>query len=149
MFSALLGWIQGAVREMWSLVEGGNASSAMQWVLDHWGLLLAGISLAGVTIDLVVYLLRWQPWRVWRSFLAGFRREKEQDEPAKFRKWVYADGSTRIEPVTEDEDDPIGSAVRRARRAPSVSDPDAGYNKPYYPPQWQKDHDDEPTKGIH
>lgn len=105
LFSVLLGWVQNAVAWLWQLAGREDAGSFMGWVLDHWLMLAVLLCAAGVVIDFVVYLLRWQPWRVWRSFwgrlLSGDEEEAAEpvaeEAPVVPRQWVYADGSTAIE----------------------------------------------------
>lgn len=157
LFSALLGWFQGAVAWLWRLIASADAGAWMTWVLDNWLALLILLCLAGLAVDGVVYLLRWQPYRVWRSFLGRFSADEEdaeegQDEP-EIRHWAYAEGApeprkhVRPEhsPGEEHLDAPIRSVKRvipaRQRRAERADGFDTGrwedaYNAPYYPPQW-------------
>ena len=68
LFSVLLGWVQSAVSWLWQLVGADGASGLMGWVLDNWLLLTIALCLVGVAVDVVIYLIRWQPYRVWRFF---------------------------------------------------------------------------------
>jgi hypothetical protein len=137
--------------------------------LDNWLLLVILLCLGGVLVDLVVYLLRWQPYRVWRSFLRRIRGLDRDDwtdeEEGPRRRLIYADGT--VEDVTElpvepQEPTPVQPApvrpVRRltpARRVipdgsgeyiiPPFSDGGDAYHQPYYPPQWRPG--DQPPQG--
>lgn len=104
LFSVLLGWVQSAVSWLWKLCGTEDAGSLMSWVLDNWVLLLILLCVCGVAIDLIVYLIRWQPYRVWHSFwnrMMGRAKEEEApqsaSQPLQARHWVYADGSTAVE----------------------------------------------------
>ena len=99
------------------LVEGttvaGYGGGALSWISGHWLLLAAVILIGGTVIDLAVYLFRWRPDIVWRSYFRRLRGEGveavpygETPEPERVsRKWLYADGTT--EDVTDwVEDEP-------------------------------------------
>lgn len=148
LFSMLLGWVQSAAQWLWQKVSGADAGAMMQWVLDNWLALLVLLCLGGMLIDLVVYLFRWQPYRVWRSFFARLTGSREEDSApvsSGYRQWVYADGSTRLEEIPQEErqeeNDHLDAPIRPVRRA-VPSQPDNAYNQPVYPPQWS-------GKGLH
>lgn len=121
LFSILLGWVQNAVSWLWQLAGSDGAGGMMAWVLDHWLLLVILLCAAGVVIDLVVYLIRWQPYRVWRSFwqrVSGKDEEELEAEDAlpqvvESRRWLYADGSTEVETPQEQSQPEVhpGTAV--------------------------------------
>ena len=82
LFQTLMGWIRTLSLDVWSTISSPEGTTFLGWIGAHWkGLvadaLLFSLSVAvGLTpemIDLAVYLMRWQPIRVWRSF---FRRRK-------------------------------------------------------------------------
>ncbi len=134
LFSVLLGWVQGAAAWLWQLMSSDGAGGFMGWVLDNWLLLVILLCAAGLMIDLVIYLLRWQPYRVWRSFWQQLDEEDEEEglpeQPAdtgEIRQWVYADGTTAMEtgpapeiapaPVQQELPDmQLKTPVRPARR---------------------------------
>ena len=151
LFSVLLGWVQSAVSWVWRLFSSEGAGGLMGWVLDNWLALVIVLCAAGVVIDLVVYLFRWQPYRVWRSFWRGDEEPgmeaaepQEDKQPTEERQWVFADGSMSVEapapqeaaiaPVhdmyTPETDVQLKAPVRpvrrvipaRRRRAPDGSD---------------------------
>lgn len=111
LFSVLLGWIQSAVSWLWQLMSSEKTGGLMSWVLENWFLLTILLCAVGLAVDLIVYLLRWQPYRVWRSFwqrMSGRERETENagmaenGEPVpELRKWLYADGSMVVEEAPE------------------------------------------------
>lgn len=161
LFSVLLGWIQGTVSWLWNLIASADAGAWMGWVLDNWLVLVILLCLAGLAVDLVVYLLRWQPYRVWRSFLGrvtgrdedeGDEADGEAAEPAANRRWAFATGEVanrRTARRSSLADDHLGAPIRpvkrvipaRQRRAERADGFDTGrredaYNEPYYPPQW-------------
>lgn len=113
LFSVLLGWVKSAISWLWQLIGSEDVGGFMGWVLDGWNWLTVVIVLcaAGVLLDLVIYLIRWQPYRVWRSFLR--RNEPEEDEAGwtepevlEERRWLYADGSVTVEPLVQPVEQP-------------------------------------------
>ncbi|MBQ3484611.1 MAG: hypothetical protein IJA77_03795 [Clostridia bacterium] len=163
LFSALLGWVHGVVAWLWKLVTSDGAGAFVKWISSNWLLLVILLCAAGIIVDLVVYLIRWQPYRVWASFGSRFSAPEEietEDEAHTPRKWIYADGSTAMEEAPPQPqqpvltDDHLQAPVRpvkrvtpaRRRRISEDSDeyilPEIGgsgqaYHQPYYPPQWQ------------
>ena len=81
LFKIILGWFQGAVAAVWSAFTSDHGNSLFNWIGKNW-LLIAGIlCLTGLAADLCVYILRWKPFRVWKSFFHR-RREPEEDGQA-------------------------------------------------------------------
>lgn len=80
LFNGLFGWVQSAVRSLWNIFTGDPKHSFLAWVGDHWILLAVLLCAAGLICDLGVYLLRWQPFRVWRSYWERRRGRKEEPE---------------------------------------------------------------------
>ena len=40
----------------------------LKWIGQHWIVLAAILCIIGLVVDLSVYIIRWKPFRVWRSF---------------------------------------------------------------------------------
>lgn len=149
LFRMLLGWVQTAVSWLWNLATSADVSAWLQWLLDNWLTLVIILCMGGVLVDFVVYLIRWQPYRVWRRFLARVsgrtRREAEDaaQQPVMQRKWVFADGSTEVEEIPQDgihsrpAMEALDVPIRPTRRALRYESPEQSYNQPVYPPQWR------------
>lgn len=154
LFSVLLGWVQTAASWLWALVTNSDVNQGLHWLLEHWLQLVLALCIGGLVIDFIVYLLRWQPYRVWASFL---RRRKareeaepeEQPQPMFQRRWVYADGSVQVEDVREPIAEPaapeqqLEEPIRPRRRVARRATLEQSYNQPVYPPQWRHDHQGE------
>lgn len=69
IFQTMLGWIRSLGAEIWQTASGQEGETFFQWIGAHWKGLAAGLCLAGLILDLIVYLFRWQPYRAWRGFL--------------------------------------------------------------------------------
>lgn len=162
LFSVLLGWLRNIASWLWQLVTSADAGAWMGWVLENWVPLTVLLCLGGLLVDLLVYLIRWQPYRVWRSF---FRRDREDngDEPeetedaAPVRQWLYADGTvvtgaaaavpgsgeTEEEPHLDAPLKPVRRVYpakrRRASGGASAAAPGGeheAYHRPVYPAGW-------------
>ncbi len=75
VIEGLLGWLTGIARSLWGLFTGTGSGGLPGWFSAHWKGLLIALCVLGVALDLLVYLLRWKPYRVWDSF---FRRRTEK-----------------------------------------------------------------------
>lgn len=149
LFSMLLGWVQTAAAWVWGLITNADTSAWLRWLVDNWLPLTLALCVGGVVVDFVVYLIRWQPYRMWGRFL----RRKEQPEaeplpvstPVYQRKWIYADGSTEVEdvrvpqPESSAEEEQLAAPIRPVRRMARRASPEQAYNQPVYPPQWHRD----------
>lgn len=119
LFTLLLGWLQGIVSAIWSAFTSQNGSSMLKWIGQHWIVLAAILCIIGLVVDLSVYIIRWKPFRVWRSF---FNKKDSENEPE------YTDSKTvrpvfrREEPVhmkQGENDEPVFR-----KRADRESEPD-------------------------
>lgn len=150
LFKMLLGWVQTAASWLWNAITNPGGESPLQWLTDNWLTLVILLCAAGVLIDLVVYIFRWQPYRVWRRILQRLKRKDEPEEeperpPLAFqRKWLYADGSTAVEDIHEEPREPmvpvndqLDAPIRPRRRVARHMPEENAYNQPVYPPQWQ------------
>jgi len=80
LFSLLLGWLQSVVSFLWAALSGNRGSAALSWLYEHWLLLAVLLCVFGGTADLIVYLIRWRPIQVWRSFFRRMRMRKSEPE---------------------------------------------------------------------
>ena len=86
LFTILLGWLRGAVSAVWTAFTSEKGNGFLNWIGDHWILLAVILCVIGLAADLCVYLLRWKPYMVWKSFLSRSRdADEETDEPEEKR----------------------------------------------------------------
>lgn len=104
IFSVMLGWIQNTVAWIWNTAGSQDGGGVIGWIGRNWLGLAIVLCVVGVAMDLIIHLLRWQPYKVWASFLR--RVTGRQDEPEEQRdsarlqrQWVYADGTTEYDEV--------------------------------------------------
>lgn len=143
LFQLLLGWVQRAISALWAMIVSPTEGGGLAWLLEHWLVLLVLLCAVGTLIDFAVYLLRWQPYRVWRAFLHGGHTRHadhpaEEDDPRYQRRWVYADGTTTLEdlrlpPVEQDEQ--LELPIRPVHRVPRQSSAEHAYYQPVFPKQ--------------
>lgn len=165
LFSVLLGWVQSATAWLWSLITSDGAGGLMGWVLDNWLLLAVALCLLGLIVDGIVYLLRWQPYRVWRSFLGRSGEETLPETPPAVEEeplqWVYANGEIAPDPVEQEalyasqpqcapqERQPrVIPARRRTQPETAQGSGPSGYYQPCYPPQWRGKHERQTDGGT-
>ena len=80
LFTIMLGWIQAAASAIWSAFTTENGGSFLQWIGRNWFILAVILCVIGMVIDFGIYLLRWRPVRVWKSFFRRLRHGKEEAE---------------------------------------------------------------------
>jgi hypothetical protein len=101
LFTIMLGWIQTAASTIWSAFTTENGGSFLQWVGKHWIVLAVVLCAIGLIVDLGVYLARWRPLAVWRSFFQRLRhKDDEPEEPIPARE-TYASSGNPSEPYQE------------------------------------------------
>ena len=79
LFTVMLGWFQSVVSTLWSAFTSEKGGSFIKWIGNHWLILAAVLCLFGLAIDLVVYVLRWRPFRVWKSFFLRSQKGTEDE----------------------------------------------------------------------
>ena len=81
LFTIMLGWLQSAAAAIWSALTTENGSSFLQWIGRNWLILTAVLCAIGLVADFGIYLVRWRPMRVWKSFFSSIRRSGSGEEP--------------------------------------------------------------------
>lgn len=81
-FQTLVGWIRTLAAEIWTTASSPQTTTILSWIGRNWKPLAVLLCAVGLVVDLLVYLFRWQPFRVWRSFFRRLRNRRERvDEP--------------------------------------------------------------------
>lgn len=65
LFNFLLGWIRGTAQWLWNMVTSDSHGGLLGWAMRNWLPLVILLCIFGVVMDFLVYLIRWQPYRVW------------------------------------------------------------------------------------
>ena len=78
IFQTLLGWVRTLTAEIWHMAT-TKSDTILGWIGSNWLGAAMVLCAVGVAVDLTVYLFRWQPYRVWKSFFARIRHREEED----------------------------------------------------------------------
>ncbi|MDD2561489.1 MAG: hypothetical protein PHP07_01265 [Eubacteriales bacterium] len=78
LFNLLLGWTRGLFNNIWNLVN--NHSAGISGFLERfWLPIILIILLAGTAADYLVWIIRWRPHYVWRSWFMRQERKKRMN----------------------------------------------------------------------
>jgi len=64
LLELILSWMRGIISDVWTMLS-GDTGSIFSWLGRHWLSLACILIIGGITADLVFYILRWHPQRVW------------------------------------------------------------------------------------
>ena len=81
LFRGTLGWMRVLCAQIWASADSPEEGTLLIWIGENWKVLALGLCAIGLVIDLIVYLFRWQPYRVWHSF---FHRKERLEEEKQF-----------------------------------------------------------------
>ena len=76
VFTLMIGWFQTVVSLIWSGLTDKNGGNVFTWIGNHWIVIVLVLCAVGTIIDLSVYIARWKPIDVIRSY---FERKKEKN----------------------------------------------------------------------
>ncbi len=113
--SALLSWVKGLASAVWQMVTGEDAGTFLRFVTEHWKGILVILCAAGLAADFLVYLFRWQPYKVWISFIRRLRDRRKTRDHAEEKEAVPDEAGS--EPVPVRQELPALPARVRRRRA--------------------------------
>jgi len=122
VFQLLLDWIRALSVEIWNTVSSPDGSTLFGLIGKNWIWITLVLCAAGLVIDLIVYMFRWRPYRVWASFFRRMRHRKDfedsEEEPdfrPVSREWEEETGSESPEvPIEYAEDRPKESRTGEA-----------------------------------
>ena len=84
LFSVLFGWARGLIQQLWNAAVSSQFSGFLTWLGDHWLVVVFGLIVGCTVMDYLIWLIRWRPYLLWRSFFRRvsrfFRRENKQFE---------------------------------------------------------------------
>lgn len=83
LFQIMLGWIRSVSSEIWNAASNPGNGTLFGWIGDNWKMIALVLCAVGLAADLTVYLFRWQPYRVWRSFFHRLRHREEAEEESE------------------------------------------------------------------
>lgn len=83
LISLLLGWIKTLVKAVYNVFSSDTSGTFWSWLGNNWLGLAVLLCLIGVIIDFAVWIIRWQPYRLWQAKRAkhwGSRAEENRFE---------------------------------------------------------------------
>ena len=86
LFNVLMSWVRALVNAIWALFTTDH-TTLLEFLGKNWVLIVVVILAAGLAIDWLVWLIRWQPYHLWARRARRFLRmpEPERDERRKKR----------------------------------------------------------------
>ena len=75
LFSLLLGWTRGIFNNLWNLLT-NNSAGVVGFFERFWLPMILILLLVGTAADYIVWLIRWRPYYVWRSWFMRRSRKK-------------------------------------------------------------------------
>lgn len=94
LFSLLFGWMGGAANRAWNAIV--NSSGGISSFFSRYWLIFLLIALiAGTVLDYAVWLVRWRPYLVWRSWLTRTLRRRRVQRSAQALERADMDENAR------------------------------------------------------
>ena len=95
----LFGWLKIFIGQIWSVFSNQKDNSLLSRIGENWKAILLVLCFAGAVIDLLVYLFRWEPIQVWKSYFRRRRKRKHpewypEDEGTEDSGYEYQDGES-------------------------------------------------------
>jgi hypothetical protein len=87
-FAAMMGWAHSLSNWVWSMIS-GSGKRGSSWLTSNWIQLLVALIIIGVALDWLMWMLRWQPYKLWfKSLRQRARRTAppyaDSTEPAQY-----------------------------------------------------------------
>lgn len=151
VFSLLLGWLQTLTSVIWSALTDKGSESFFEFIGKNWLIITILLSSFGLITDFIVYLYRWEPYKVWRSAWRKLRYKEEGGGTAEEELTEAVNNTCEPEgtesnrkknkPVYAEQNHDKGS-LDRCRESPQEEEnryvpeevTNAGYHVPYNSP---------------
>ncbi|MDO5300391.1 MAG: hypothetical protein Q4F18_13250, partial [Clostridia bacterium] len=100
LFSVLMSWVRALVNSIWALFSADH-TTILEFLGKNWLLIALVIIAAGLVIDWLVWLVRWQPYHLWALRVRRLLHlpPPEEDEPLEGRAHAAGVSTPRGEPV--------------------------------------------------
>ena len=85
LFNLLMGWVRALVNAIWALFTTDH-TTLLEFLGKNWVLIVVVILAAGLAIDWLVWLIRWQPYHLWARRARRFLRMPEPEQGEKRKK---------------------------------------------------------------
>ena len=98
LFNLLMGWVRALVNAIWALFTTDH-TTLLEFLGKNWVLIVVVILAAGLAIDWLVWLIRWQPYHLWARRARRFLRMPEPEQEEKRKKRVLSGDETQKMPA--------------------------------------------------
>ena len=98
LFNLLMGWVRALVNAIWALFTTDH-TTLLEFLGKNWVLIVVVILAAGLAIDWLVWLIRWQPYHLWARRARRFLRMPEPEQEEKRKKRVPGGDETQKMPA--------------------------------------------------
>ena len=117
VFTLMIGWFQTVVSLIWSGLSDKNGGNVFTWIGNHWIVIVLILCAVGTIVDLSVYIARWKPLDVIRSY---FDRKSGKITP-NYHNSVPASGNDPVYPA---------EIMQNSRSAEDIRQPLFASNQP-------------------
>ena len=98
LFNLLMGWVRALVNAIWALFTTDH-TTLLEFLGKNWVLIVVVILAAGLSIDWLVWLIRWQPYHLWARRARRFLRMPEPEQAEKRKKRAPSGDETQKMPA--------------------------------------------------
>lgn len=98
LFNLLMGWVRALVNAIWALFTTDH-TTLLEFLGKNWVLIVIVILAAGLAIDWLVWLIRWQPYHLWARRARRFLRMPEPEQEEKRKKRAPSGDETQKMPA--------------------------------------------------
>lgn len=81
VFSLLLGWLRGLISLIWSALTAEGGETFFTFIEHNWIMIVLILCVLGLAADFAVYFFRWQPFKVWQTFLRNIKGKQRDTAP--------------------------------------------------------------------
>ena len=128
LFTVLMSWVRALVNGLWALFSADH-TTLLGFLGKNWLVIAVVIVAAGLVIDWIIWLLRWQPYHLWaqraRRLLRMEEPEAQEEAPVRAHAAamplraqdteVFEEMPLYVEPMREDEEQAV---LLHAQQAP-------------------------------
>lgn len=79
LFSVLMSWVRALVNSIWALFTSEH-TTLLELLGKNWALIAVALIAAGLVIDWLIWLIRWQPYHIWAQRARRLLHMEEPDE---------------------------------------------------------------------
>lgn len=77
LFSALMSWVRALVSSIWALFTSDH-TTLLEFLGRNWLMIAGALIAAGLVIDWLVWLIRWQPYHIWARRMRRLLRIEDE-----------------------------------------------------------------------